>query len=74
MKTVNIHEAKTQLSALLSCVQEEKEHIIICRSGMPIAEIIPYKKKKRTAVKKSLQPTILDVDLTMPISEDWDVD
>ncbi len=74
MKTVNIHEAKTQLSALLSFVQEGNEHIVICRSGLPIAEIIPYKKKKRTIVKKALQPLAINVDLTLPVSKDWQVD
>jgi prevent-host-death family protein len=74
MKSVNIHEAKTQLSALLSAVQEAREHIVICKSGLPIAELIPYKKKKRTIVKKSLQPKSISIDLTQPISEDWSVE
>ena len=71
MITVNIHQAKTQLSALLCMVQNDKEHILICRSGLPIAEIIPYQKKKRTTVKMSLVPTSVKFDLTQPISEDW---
>ena len=71
MKTVNIHEAKTKLSSLLSDVQNENEHIVICRSGKPIAEIVPYKKSKRSTIKKSLVPTINKFDLTQPISTDW---
>lgn len=74
MITVNIHEAKTQLSALLAAVHEAREHIVICKSGLPIAEIIPYKKKKRTNAKKSLAPTSIKFDLTQPISEDWAVE
>lgn len=38
MKTVNIHEAKTTLSALLAKV-EEGEEIIIARNGKPIAQL-----------------------------------
>jgi len=74
MKTVNIHEAKSQLSALLSFVQEGKEHIVICKSGHPIAELIPYKKNKRSNVKKSLRPVSISAVLTEPISEDWTID
>ena len=48
MTTVNIHEAKTRLSPLLSMVETNKERITVCRAGEPIAEIIPYRKKKRS--------------------------
>jgi antitoxin (DNA-binding transcriptional repressor) of toxin-antitoxin stability system len=74
MKTVNIHEAKTSLSALLVEVENQSEHIIICRYGNPVAEIIPYKKKKRSQVKKSLKPISLDCDLTEPSSSDWSLE
>ena len=73
MITVNIHEAKTKLSSLLSLVESKNEHVTICRAGQPIAEITPYKKKKRSAVKNSLKPLMINGDLTAPSSEDWDV-
>jgi prevent-host-death family protein len=38
MKTVNIHEAKTTLSALLAAV-EEGEQVVIARNGKPIAQL-----------------------------------
>lgn len=41
MKIVNIHEAKTQLSKLLSRV-EKGEKIIIANRGKPIAFLTPY--------------------------------
>ena len=40
MTTVNIHEAKTQLSRLLSQVEAGKE-IIIAKAGKPIAKLVP---------------------------------
>jgi prevent-host-death family protein len=40
-KTVNIHEAKTQLSRLLTRV-ERGEEIIIARSGRPVARLLPF--------------------------------
>jgi prevent-host-death family protein len=40
-KTVNIHEAKTQLSRLLSRV-ERGEEIVIARAGRPVARLLPF--------------------------------
>jgi prevent-host-death family protein len=47
---VNIHEAKTHLSKLLQRVMAGEE-IIIAKSGVPVARIIPIMpgKSKRTA-------------------------
>ncbi|MFA6961352.1 MAG: type II toxin-antitoxin system Phd/YefM family antitoxin [Opitutaceae bacterium] len=39
MITVNTHEAKTRLSALLVAVEERGETVIICRNGKPAAEL-----------------------------------
>jgi antitoxin (DNA-binding transcriptional repressor) of toxin-antitoxin stability system len=41
MITVNTHEAKTKLSALLAAVEERGELVRICRNGKPIAELRP---------------------------------
>lgn len=38
MKVVNVHEAKTRLSALLATV-EQGEDVIIARNGHPIARL-----------------------------------
>ncbi len=40
METVNIHEAKTQLSRLLARVGRGEE-IIIANRGVPIAKLVP---------------------------------
>ena len=39
MITINTHQAKTQLSALLSAVQDKGEIVLICRNGKPVAEL-----------------------------------
>lgn len=39
MITVNTHEAKSRLSALLLAVEERGETVIICRNGKPAAEL-----------------------------------
>lgn len=41
MISVNTHEAKSKLSALLAVVEERGERIRICRNGKPIAELVP---------------------------------
>ena len=43
MRTVNIHEAKTNLSRLLVQV-EAGEDIIIARSGTPVARLVRFQK------------------------------
>lgn len=40
METVNVQDAKTQLSRLLAAV-EAGETIIIARAGKPIAQLVP---------------------------------
>jgi len=39
MITINTHQAKTQLSALLAKVEATGETILICRNGKPVAEL-----------------------------------
>jgi len=45
MKTVNIHAAKTQLSALVEEAASGKE-IIIAKAGKPMARLMPLEQKK----------------------------
>ncbi|MCI4624489.1 MAG: type II toxin-antitoxin system Phd/YefM family antitoxin [Candidatus Magnetoovum sp. WYHC-5] len=45
-KQYNIHEAKTNLSKLLMRVAKGEE-IIIAKSGIPIAKLIPLEKEKK---------------------------
>jgi prevent-host-death family protein len=46
MISVNTHEAKTRLSELLAKVEAGKETIVICKNGIPVAELLPWKKNK----------------------------
>ena len=46
MRSVNVHEAKTQLSKLLEEV-EAGERVIIARAGEPVAVLAPYKAAVR---------------------------
>lgn len=44
MPTVNVHEAKTNLSRLLKQV-ESGEEVIIARNGRPVARLTPVRQK-----------------------------
>jgi prevent-host-death family protein len=55
MKTVNIHEAKTTLSALLAEV-EHGEEITIARNGTPIARLV------RVVAQQDRRPGVLRND------------
>jgi prevent-host-death family protein len=41
MITVNMHEAKTNLSQLVQAVEERSETVLLCRNGRPVAKLIP---------------------------------
>ena len=46
--TVNIHEAKTNLSKLIALL-EKGEDIIIAKAGNPVAKLISYRTKNKRA-------------------------
>lgn len=47
MKTVNIHEAKTNFSSLLAELEADSKTIIICRNGEPVADLVPHRRTSR---------------------------
>lgn len=53
MRAVNVHQAKSTLSALLAAVEEKGEVILICRNGKPVAEL---RSVERTKKKRNLEP------------------
>jgi prevent-host-death family protein len=71
MITVNTHDAKTHLSALLAKVESKHETIVICRNGTPVAELQPWQKNKNPFHQN---PKLIKVkfkeDPWLPLSED----
>ena len=43
-RIVNVHEAKTRLSALMAAV-EAGERVVIARDGKPAVELVPYREE-----------------------------
>lgn len=55
METVNIHDAKTRLSQLVSAVESGMQpEIIIARNGRPAARLVPIEAAVRRPVRLGL--------------------
>jgi prevent-host-death family protein len=68
MVEVNIHEAKTNLSRLLSRVAAGEE-VIIAKAGKPIARLVPFRKpkgKRPLGMDKGLFRVPKDFDAPLP--------
>ena len=61
MATVNVHEAKTNLSRLLAQV-EAGEDVVIARNGTPVARLVGYRPKGKR------QPDVFKGKLEIPDS------
>ena len=70
METINIHEAKTRLSALLREVEEKGKTFLICRNGKPVADLVPHKKRKRTLPHPVVSDIVINYDPTEDLSAD----
>lgn len=70
MKVVNLHEAKTKLSALLAEIEKTGERVLICRYGKPVADLIPHRKRSRLQPHPVMRNVRIDYDPTGPLPED----
>jgi prevent-host-death family protein len=70
MKIVNIHEAKTKLSALLAELETTGKKVLICRHGKPIADLVPHRKRSHREVHPVMSKIRIDYDPTGPLAED----
>ncbi len=70
MAVVNVHDAKTHFSRLLSRV-ESGEEIIIAKAGKPVARVIPLKEKKGKRVPGSAKGRLkVEESFLEPLPED----
>ena len=70
MKTVNVHEAKTQFSMLLAEIEERGERIVICRNGEPVADLVPHRRSLSMAADAKLGAFTIDYDPVEELSDD----
>lgn len=70
MKTVNVHEAKTNFSSLLSRVEENSEAVVICRNGEPVADLVPHKRTNRIKAHPKLSRIKIGYDPVESLAAD----
>ena len=69
MSEINIHEAKTHFSRLISRI-EAGEEIIIAKAGKPVARLVPFRKpkgKRPLGMDKGLFSVPKDFDAPLPV-------
>jgi antitoxin (DNA-binding transcriptional repressor) of toxin-antitoxin stability system len=72
MKTVNVHEAKTNFSSLLARLEANSERIVICRNGQPVADLVPHRSVSRTKTHPVLSKIRIKYDPVETVSEsEW---
>ncbi|PLS69726.1 MAG: type II toxin-antitoxin system prevent-host-death family antitoxin [Cyanobacteria bacterium M5B4] len=71
METVNIHQAKTNFSRLLSRV-ELGEEIVISNRGIPIAKLVPFRTSldRQSSLGQDRGKFIVPDDFNTPLPED----
>lgn len=68
--TINIHDAKTQLSKLLQRVMAGEE-IVIAKAGKPVARLVPFTQKKSQRMPGSAKGKIwVAPDFQTPLPDD----
>ncbi len=70
MKTVNVHEAKTNFSSLLASVEDGSETFVICRNGEPVADLVPHKRASRIKPHPTLSKIKIGYDPVEPLTGD----
>ena len=72
MKSVNVHEAKSSLSLLLSEVERRGTRVVICRNGKPVADLVPHTSTDRRRPDAKLGKLKINYDPVEEIApEDW---
>lgn len=71
METVNIHQAKTNLSRLLARV-EQGEEIVIAKRGIPVAKLVPFQTalNRRSSLGRDQGVFTVPDNFDTPLPED----
>jgi prevent-host-death family protein len=74
VKTVNIHDAETNLSTLIAEVEKGAE-VVIARAGKPVAKLVPVRKASRAAARRKVAGSLkgkiwISPDFDAPLPEE----
>lgn len=72
VQKLNIHEAKTKLSAILAQIEQTGNTVLICRNGTPVAVLSPIKKGVGSRLGK--HPIMSNVQINYDPTEDMSED
>ncbi len=73
MKTLKVHQTKTQLSSILKTIENTGESYAISRNGKLVADLVPHKDVDRLKTDSLLSQVVVHCDLTEPLTEDlWE--
>ena len=71
--TVNVHEAKTQLSKLLERVEAGQE-VVIARAGRPVARLIAFAQPGKRALGLDAGAGTIAADFDAPLPDEMVAD
>ena len=70
MQKINIHDAKTRLSAVLAEIERTDESFVICRNGEPVADLVPHRKQSRLKKHPVMSKIKIGYDPTEDLTTD----
>lgn len=70
--TMNVNEAKASFSNVLSHVQNERVTVTIMRYGHPVAQIVPFAKRRNMKPDPFLAKVKVSGSLFDDDSSDWE--
>jgi antitoxin (DNA-binding transcriptional repressor) of toxin-antitoxin stability system len=70
MKSVNVHEAKTNFSSLLTGLEGDGQTVVICRNGRPVADLVPHRRASRIKTHPDLGNLKIEYDPVEPLAGD----
>jgi len=72
MRSVSIHEAKTQLSALIAMIERTKEKVVIMKHNNAVAELIPIPHGNRIEPHAELMDIEILYDPAESTEQEWE--
>lgn len=70
MKTVNVHEAKTNFSSLIAQLESDGGGFVICRNGEPVADLLPHRRVSRIKPHPVLGRIKVNYNPAEPLAKD----
>ena len=70
MKTITIHDMETDMFSVLLEIEKRGEQFVICRDGVPIADLTPHRQKNRLTPHPLISQITVNYDPTETLTQD----